>query len=303
MVIAKAASTQTSPGSKLIYPLSGLIVFLTMVAASAGLFYHHRGAAFDFVNQYGDTVKIYGKGLYAHDSFFRAPIFRGTDFTMLFASCPLLILFLIADVRKRSLKTRLSLVSLFSCFLYYSASICFGITYNSLQLVYIFLFSASFFVFIAGVGTISFTGLEHAIQKPLPYTGFAVFLVVTGIALFAAWLPDIIIALARKRPLLLIENYTTEITYALDMGIIAPACFVCLYLLKKRKALGYILLDALLTLCIIIGVMLPIQTVFQMQAGIELPVAAIISKIASFCMLALFALYFKIRFLKSLSQG
>lgn len=302
MVNAKASSIQDYPGIKWLHSLVVFIIFLTAIAAGAGLYYNHHGTAFEFVNQYGDHVKIYGKGLYAHDSYFRAPIFRGTDFTMLFVSCPLLIIALVLDVKKKSLKSGLMLVSLLSCFLYYAASISFGVTYNSLQLVYIFLFAASFFALTGGISSISSAAMGKAIQKPLPYKGIAVFLVITGIALFAAWLPDIITSLLQKRSLLLIENYTTEITYVLDIGLIAPSCFVCLYLLKKRSGLGYILLDLLLTLCIIIGVMLPVQTVFQMQAGIELPLAAIITKIAGFCLLALFALYFKFRLFKAIIE-
>jgi hypothetical protein len=108
--------------------------------------------------------------------------------------------------------------------------------------------------------------------------------------------------MVNKRPLALIENYTTEVTYVLDMGIIAPLSFVCLYLLKQRKGMGYVLLDMLLTLCIVIGIMLPIQTLFQLKAGIELPLAAVISKIASFCLLALFAIYFKTKTAGSIAE-
>ncbi|HYF02822.1 MAG TPA: hypothetical protein VEC36_05565, partial [Patescibacteria group bacterium] len=66
------------------------------------------------------------------------------------------------------------------------------------------------------------------------------------------------------------------------------------------KAIGYVLLDILLTLCIIIGIMLPVQTVFQMNAGIELPLPVLLTKVGSFCLLALFALFFKIQLLKNI---
>jgi hypothetical protein len=64
----------------------------------------------------------------------------------------------------------------------------------------------------------------------------------------------------------LIEVYTTVVTYVLDMGVIGPVAMICLYLLKKRSGMGYILLEMLLTVCIIFGVMLPIQTAFQAAA-------------------------------------
>jgi hypothetical protein len=285
-----------------LYTLTIVVIVSGLVTSAIGLFDTAGGAPYNFTNLYGDVVKIYGKGLYANDSFFRAPIFRGTDFTMLFLGCPLLIFSLIQDVRKPFLKTRLLLVSVISCFTYYAINLALGTTYNYLHLVYILLFSASFFGLIAGMMSVNFKAIQKSAARSFPYRGIYVFLILTGIALFVAWLPDIVSAMVNKRPLALIENYTTEVTYVLDMGIIAPLSFVCLYLLKQRKGMGYVLLDMLLTLCIVIGIMLPIQTLFQLKAGIELPLAAVISKIASFCLLALFAIYFKTKTAGSIAE-
>jgi hypothetical protein len=151
--------------------------------------------------------------------------------------------------------------------------------------------------------SIDYYKLENSTRNTLPYRGVYTFLTLTGIALFVAWLPDIISSLINKRPLALIETYTTEVTYVLDMGIIAPVAFICLHLLKQRKGMGYVLLEMLLTLCIIIGIMLPIQTLFQIEAGIDLPLAAIITKMGSFCLLALFAIYFKIQSGRNIASG
>ena len=72
--------------------------------------------------------------------------------------------------------------------------------------------------------------------------GLKIFLVFCGISLFVAWLPDIILSLVNKKSLELIEIYTTQITYVLDMGIVSPLMFICLYNLSKDKNIGYILL-------------------------------------------------------------
>lgn len=86
------------------------------------------------------------------------------------------------------------------------------------------------------------------------------------------------------------------------MGVIAPAAFICVFQLKKRSAMGYILLELLLTVCSIIGIMLPIQTVFQIIAGIYLPIVAIVTKVGIFIVLALFVLYFNVRFFKNIKN-
>jgi hypothetical protein len=59
--------------------------------------------------------------------------------------------------------------------------------------------------------------------------------------------------------------------------------------------MGYIMASIMFTVCIIVGVMVPMQTVFQLLAGVELPLPVVITKVASFMLLAPFALYFDIR--------
>ncbi|MCB9305252.1 MAG: hypothetical protein H6565_01515 [Lewinellaceae bacterium] len=283
-----------------VHTLSFLTLALGVVAASAGVFIHQGGAPYDFVNQYGDKVEIYGKGLYAHDSTFKAPIFRGTDLTMLFVACPLLFAALMYDFRNATLKSRLQLTSLIACFFYYAASIAFGVAYNALHLVYIALFSVSLYGLIAAMTSIDRYRLVRSVLPEFPLRGMYVFLILTGLALFGAWLPDIMQAFRLGRPLLLIETYTTEITYVLDMGLVAPAAFICIYLLKKRAGLGYILLDIFLTLCLLMGIMLPVQTLFQFGAGIAIPPAALAVKMGVFCLLAVWAALLKWNYYKNL---
>lgn len=280
-----------------------LIIVLSIITSSIGLLYTTGGEAYDFVNQYGDTVKIYGDGLYAHDSYFMAPILRGTDFTILFIAIPILISALILDIKRKGLKNRIFLMSVISLFTYYSASIAFGVTYNILHLIYIALFSSSVFGLIIAINTLDKEQVENSIGDKLPLKGIYVFLLLTGISLIAAWLPDIIKSLVLGRSLELIEIYTTQITYVLDMGIIAPTALISLFELKKRSGVGYILLSLLLTVCTVVGIMLPIQTVFQIRAGISLPVGAIVTKIATFIVLALFALYFNIKFYRNMKYS
>ncbi len=145
-----------------------------------------------------------------------------------------------------------------------------------------------------------YSEVEKSITNVLPYKGIYAFLAVTGIALFIAWLPDIISALMASRPLAMIEVYTTEPTFVLDMGIISPLAFSCLYLLRKREGLGYMLLSILLIICMVMGVMLPVQTLFQVAAGIAIPLPVLITKIGIFMVLAVFAAYFEIRLMKVL---
>ncbi|HOI44043.1 MAG TPA: hypothetical protein PLX50_00370 [Candidatus Aminicenantes bacterium] len=287
---------------KALYVLSFMIVFLSIAVAAPGVFYTTGGAPFEVANQYGDIVKMCGDGIYARDSYFRAPIFRGSDFVILFMAVPLLIVASMMDMKKKTLRQRLLLTSVIAVFTYYSASVAFGVTYNALHLLYIALFSASFFGLVVAMTSLDYKKVEKSVAPALPYKGIYVFLALTGTVLFAAWLPDIISALLANRSLAMIEVYTTEITYVLDMGIIGPAAAICLCLLKKRNGMGYVLLSMLLTICLVIGVMLPVQSLFQLSAGISLPLPVLITKAGGFVALALFALYLDIRFMKSVQD-
>jgi hypothetical protein len=284
---------------KSIYIITIIIIALGIITSAIGLLYTTGGKPFDFINQYGDAVKIYGDGLYKNDSYFRAPIFRGTDLTIICVAIPMLITALIFDIKKKTIKNRMFLVSAISVFTYYSTSIAFGVTYNVLHLIYIALFSASLFGLIMGIISLDTKKIADGMGSSLSYKGIYIFLTLTGVSLIVAWLPDIIGSLVSKRSLSLIEVYTTEITYILDMGIIAPTALISLSLLKRRQGLGYILLGMLLTICMVIGIMLPVQTVFQLMVGIEIPVPALITKVGSFVILALFALYFNLKLLKN----
>lgn len=283
--------------------LLAIVVLIVLVGITlTGVLSFDATKSYEVVNQYGDTVRIFGSGIYRHDSYFKAPINIGSDCTMLLLAVPLLIVALVQERKRRSVKARLFLISVTGTILYYAASIAFGVTYNAYHLLYIALFAGSFFMLIALIRGLDMARLQRARQWRLPAKGVSAFLIVSGIGLFVAWMPDILTSLFAGRPLQLIEVYTTEITYVLDMGLIAPLMFVCLFLLKKKDGLGDVLLAILLQLCVVIGVMLPLQTLFQTLAGIQIPVPALITKVGIFVVLAAFALHFYLKLLKSVLE-
>jgi len=287
--------------SKLLHTLSIFIILLAIVTSGLGLFYKTVGESFFFLNQYGDTVKIYGDGIYKNDSYFMAPIHRGTDFTILFFAIPLLVFALLNDKKNNSLKTKLFLTSVISFLLYYATSISFGVKYNALHLVYIALFSCSFFAFLIGFSLVKKYDIKSS--GKMCNIGLKVFLVLTGLSLFVAWLPDIIVSLMNRKSLELIEIYTTAITYVLDMAIISPVVFICLFNLMKNNKLGYILLGIILINLIIIGITVINQTIFQNMAGIELPNGAYITKIGIFAILATVGIYYQIKLFRNIQNS
>ena len=284
--------------NKIFHFFSIIIVVLSIITSGFGLFYKTNGQSYIFINQYTDIVKIFGNGIYKNDSFFMASIFRGTDFTILFIAIPLMIIALIFDIKNNTIKSKLFLISLITLFTYYSVSISFGFTYNILHLIYIALFGCSFYTLIMGFSILK----KYQINIPIKVltNGLKIFLIICGLSLFIAWLPDIITSLLNNKSLALIEIYTTQITYVLDMGIISPLIFICLYNLWVKNNFGYILLGIILNMLIFVGIMVINQTVFQSIAGISSQISVIITKVGIFVILAIFAIYYSIKLFKNI---
>ncbi len=141
-----------------------------------------------------------------------------------------------------AIEYNIRIFGILSILLYYSASIAFGVTYNSLHLAYILLFGLCFFTVCFKLAELYAIGIRQ--EKVCSYQfakGMKAFLLIAGSALFVAWLPDIIASIIRRTSLELIEVYTTEITYVLDMRIISPMIFITYYLAKHKSFIGYAL--------------------------------------------------------------
>lgn len=270
-----------------------LLMLCTTIPGILSLSFSH---AYDVVNQYGQTVSIYGYGIYAHDSYFKAPISIGTDICILFVLVPLFLITYLGYRKSQDKLSELKLISVYAVTFYYAASMAFGVTYNRIFLVYVALFICSLFGMFWHIARIDWKGTAKITK------GLKAFLIVSGIALLVAWMPDIIPTIVSGETLSLIGVYTTEITYVLDMGIISPLCFLCIYLLSKKNPIGTIILAVMLKACIIVGIMMIPQTICQIAAGIDLPIPAMITKSASFVLLAGFAFYFEWKMYRELSE-
>ena len=71
--------------------LAVVTLLLLCVTAIPGIMSIDFSHAYSFLNQYGQSVSIYGYGIYAFDSYFKAPISIGTDFCILFVLVPMFL--------------------------------------------------------------------------------------------------------------------------------------------------------------------------------------------------------------------
>lgn len=276
--------------------LNILLLLLTLFITICGICSFDKAHTYNAINQYGETIKMWGAGIYAHDSYFKAPIFIGSDFTILIFVIPMATLTFIKARKTQSVEYFIRSFGVYCLLLYYSASLAFGVTYNYLHLAYIVLFSLCFFGVWLMLIELHTLEVRQGKVCLYPFTkGMKIFLLIAGISLFVAWLPDIIASIVNKTSLDLIEVYTTEITYVLDMGIISPLMFITYHQIKHEKFIGYVLIRMIFKICMVIGIMLPMQSIFQMLAGVSIPIPALITKVLIFVLLAAFAAFFEYR--------
>jgi len=159
--------------AKAVVWLSSLIAVLALVAAAIGLFYQDGGSSFSFTTLRGETVQIYGQGLYRYDLPITAVGFRAADAITLVLALPLLVISLVLYGRG-SLKGGLLLVGVLAYFLYNYGSMASGAAYNSLFLVYVALFSASLFGLVLSLTSFDVQALPAHFLAGLPRRGIAI---------------------------------------------------------------------------------------------------------------------------------
>ena len=278
-----------------------LIIVLTLVTAGVGLFDRAGSGSFPFTTVHGEQVQMSGLGLYFYDTLFTASLSWGTDLVTLLIGLPALALSA-WFAQRGSLRGGILLTGVLAYILYYGASLGLGTAYNRLFLVYIALFSASFYAFILAFTAFDLEHLAERISPRFPRRGAAIFMIVVGLGLALIWLSDAAPAALDNRPPAGLGPYTTIVTYTLDIGIIAVACFLAAFQLFRRDPMGYILSGVLNIMLVLIAAMVIGQTVMQLRAGVPLTPGEIIGKSASFVVMGGVALWLTIRFLHSVAD-
>jgi hypothetical protein len=221
--------------------LSVLIILLAGTAASMGIFSTGGPGPYTIETVRGETVTVYGEGLYKHMSQDVAPQGIAQDYVTLFIGVPLLILSLVW-ARRGSLKGRFLLTGTLGYFLVtYLFYLVMGM-YNLMFLVYATLLGTTFFAFAQTLLSFPLTKLEERFSESTPVTFVGGFLIFNSIAIGLMWLQIVV------PPLLdgsiipkQVEHYTTLIVQGLDLGLLLPLSFVSGLLLIKRTPFGYLL--------------------------------------------------------------
>jgi hypothetical protein len=268
--------------------LAGVIAGLAALASALGLFLTGGPGRHDVTTARGATATVYGEGLYADDTLLVGTGNRGTDAANLLVEIPLLVVAVVA-YRRGSLRGRLLLAGVLAYFLYYYTSMVFATAQNRLFPAYIALMGASLFAFVALVASIDARWVADAYPGRPSRRVLAGYQLAVAGALSAAWAPGLVAATVTGEIAEVVEVYTSAVTTALDLGVVAPLAVVSALSLLRRRPVGYLTSAVLLVLNVAIGTALLAQVVAQVLVGVPLTAGEIVGKSLTFLALTVVA--------------
>lgn len=278
-----------------------LIAILALVTASIGLFSTGGAGPFPFTTLHGDTIQMYGKGLYQYDTPLIALGYRVGDAFTLIAGIPLLLISLWL-YRQGTMRGKILLTGSLLFFLYNFGSLAVGAAYNNLLLIYILITMATFLSSVSLLLSFDQQTFPALFSDLLPRRAISNFFIISGIALFSIWLfLGILPALLAGTVPPELGSYTTVITYVLDMGIIAPILVSAGFLLRGGNALGYVLSSVLLIFIDALGTSLFAMGIAQGVTGL-VNIGQFIGFVVSFAVLTFFSLWYTVPLLRSLRE-
>lgn len=259
-----------------------LNALLLMLIASVGLLSGVNPQPQVVTNVNQQIVTLFGSGLYQHESVFRAAIYKGTDLIMLICVVPLMVVLSLKKFHTRDLL----LLGLNAVTLYYAVSLAFGALYNDLFAAYMVFFSLNLFLFMTSLIKVLKTIKQYPSAYPKKFN--MIFLMVAGSSVFV-WLIEIVRTILTGHPPALLGMASTEVTYLIDLGIIAPCAFMSVYFIKKGKPIGLLSGLSLTSLNFFIGLIVISQTLMQVTYGVRVASLEILLYVLPFVVMSVVA--------------
>ncbi|WP_407312704.1 hypothetical protein [Desulfosporosinus sp. SB140] len=245
------------------------IVLLSLVSTVFGIVSNQGNGQYAFQSLRGETVTIYGKGLYHYDSVPMVAQGIAQDIVTLFLGIPLLIISLFW-ARKGFLKGRLLLTGTLGYFLYTYISYTFLWMFNPLFLIYVLLMSASFFAFTLSMISFDIEQMKASFHEKLPIKFIGGFQIFFSTALGLMWLGRIVPSIINGSIPLGLEHYTTLVIQGMDLGFIVPIAFISGILILKRNNFGYLLSSVIIIKGFTMGAALTAMIIAQAVAGVPM---------------------------------
>lgn len=243
-----------------------LIFGLSAFAAGMGVFYQTPGEPYEITTQFGQKVLINGSGLYRYDSLDSAGQMQANDLITLVLGLPLLALSYFM-ARAGSLRGKLLLTGTLGFFLYTYTSMSTNTVFNSLFLVYTALMSLSLYAFVISMMEIDVPSLPAAFSPRLPRTAIAILLFAVALFLGAAWMGRVLPPTLAWTVPPEVQNLTTLVIQAMDLGLVAPLAVVGGVLLLRKNPWGYLLSSVALLKGLTMSVAVATMGINQLRLG------------------------------------
>lgn len=265
------------------------VLSLTLMT-TLGIFYQDIRITGTQTNVYGHEIELFGRGIYAYESFLKGTIYVGTDSVILILVIPLIV-YVHFIVKKKTTLHQLLTTALGVFSTYYVASLAFGAMMNVMFIVYIIGLASSIGVVLLEVQSLDLKQLTHHINDMRISKGFYIFMMAFA-ASTTIWMFEIIEMMIKGRPSDIIGFQATEISFVLDLAIILPLTLYGLYGLKHKKAYGVVIIFSMLVFACLLGFVVLGQTVAQIVFGYELGAFEVIVYILPFMILSGLSLTF-----------
>ncbi|MCC8361343.1 hypothetical protein [Salinimicrobium sediminilitoris] len=225
--------------NKIISLLVFFIAVISVVASGFGIFSDNGPGPFEHKSIRGQTIQIFGKGIYQHMPADVAIQGIAQDYVTLFLAIPLLLISLMG-FRKKSIQAHFILAGTLGYFLVtYLFYLTMGM-YNIMFLSYVVLLGLTFFAFFLTVDRLNQYDVTEVFTANTPHKFVGWFLILNSVIIEFLWLSIII-------PPLLdgsiyppdLNHFTTLIVQGLDLGLLLPISFILGYLLMKKDPFGF----------------------------------------------------------------
>ena len=183
------------------------------------------------ISTFGETVTLYGKGLYARNSVSSAVQAIAQDMVTLILIVP-------------------------------------GIYVANMAL--------SFYGFVLCIMMLLDEIKIERLKSDVPTKGLRIFLFVSGVMIFFMWIGRIAPTIGKDTAPVGLDNCTSLVIQAMDMGIIVPACFVIAYLLRIKHKLGYILGPVIIIKAVTLVTAVLAMAIYMKISGVEVDVASFV---------------------------
>jgi hypothetical protein len=258
--------------------VSILIIFIAMLSLLAGIIgilSMGGSGTRTFLSLNGDTIHLYGKGIYKNDSVAAAAQAIAQDWVTVILGIPLLILSCIFS-RKKSLRARILLAGTLAYFLYTYMSYAFLCMYNPLFLVYVALMSMSFFALVLILLSFDLQVIKKAYSNNLPVKTIGILIIFFACAIALMWLGRIVPPLINGEIPPGLEHYTTLVIQVLDFGFVIPISILSAILFMYRKPVGLLLSSVMCMKGATMLTSLTVMIINQALAGVKMSIAEIV---------------------------